>query len=148
MDIVSVTRLGLYGGSRGDYGEIPAQPPAQPTILPSVTGIKIMMTLNKNEYGIDIYARLGEDVSTATDYTLILDPYIGDEQIKTVSDGVSLGTTSITVDDQTYIANQYISYTLKDGDLDQSGLWRLRGTATMSATKKLIGDYDIISVLD
>lgn len=142
------TRLGLYGGPRGDYGIIPAQPPQQPPLEPSVTGIKIMMTLNKDEYGDVLYVKLPADVSAATDYSFILEPYVGSKQTKAVSDGVVLGTTNITVDDESYIANKYISYTTKDGDLDQSGLWRIKGIATMSATKKIIGDYSHISVLD
>lgn len=142
------TRLGLYGGSRGDYGVILAKPPAQEIIGPSVTGIKIMMTLNKDEYGDTVYAKLGEDVSTATDYSFILEPNIGTKLTKSVSDGVALGATDITVDDEDYTANEYITYTIKTGDLDKSGLWRIKGTATMTATRKVIGNYSHISVLD
>jgi len=138
------TRLGLYGGSRGDYGVISAQPPQQPPLEPSVTGIKIMMTLNKNEYGTVLYADLKEDISAATAYKFIIEPRLGDSKEFTGT----LGTTNITVDDQSYTANKYITYTLLDGDLDQSGLWRKKGEATMSATKVIYGDFDYISVLD
>jgi len=142
------TRLGLYGGQRGDYSVIPAQPPAQEPIAPSVTGIKIMMTLNNGEYGDVLYAKLGEDVSTATDYNMILEPYVGTKKTKTVANGVTLGTVNVTVDDEDYIANEYIKYTTIDGDIDQSGLWRIKGNAQMSSTRKLIGDYNHISVID
>jgi len=138
------TRLGLYGGSRGDYGVIPAQPPAQEEIGPSVTGIKIMMTLNKNEYGTVLYADLNADISAATALNFVLLPRVGDKKEFTGT----LGTTDVTVDDEIYTANEYMTYTLLDGDLDQSGLWQLKGEATMSATKVIYGDYKHISVLD
>jgi len=141
---MSVTRLGLYGGSRGSYGAIPAQPPGQEPIKPSVTGIKIMMTLNKNEYGTILYADVKDDISTATGLNFVLLPRIGDKKEFT---GV-LGTVDVTVDDESYAANEYMTYTLLDGDLDQSGLWQIKGEATMSATKVIYGDYKHISVLD
>jgi len=145
---MGITRLALFGGSRGAYQTFQAQPPAQPPLEPSVTGIKIMMSLNKAEYGVILYVDMGEVVSTATDYTFVLEPYIGDKQEKVVTDGVALGTVNITVDDTLHVANEYLTYTIKDGDLDQSGLWRIRGTATMTATKLIIGDYSHITVLD
>lgn len=107
-----------------------------------------MMTLNKDEYGDTLYAKLSEDVSTATDYGIILEPKFGDKKIKTVSDGVSLGTTNITVNDEDYLANEYVQYVTKDGDIDQSCLWRIKGTAQMSSTRKVIGDYQHFSVID
>ena len=138
------TRLGLYGGSRGDYGIIPAQPPAQEEQLPSVTGIKIMMTLNKNEYGTVLYADVKDDISAATALNFVLLPRLGDKKEFTGT----LGTVDVTVDDESYTANKYMTYTLLDGDLDQSGLWQLKGEATMTATKVIYGDYKYISVLD
>jgi len=142
------TRLALYGGSRGVYGDFSGRQPQDIEPEPSVTGIKIMMSLNKAEYGVSLYVDMGEDVSAATDYTFVLEPYIGDKQEKVVTDGVALGTVNITVDDTLHVANEYLTYTIKDGDLDQSGLWRIRGTATMTATKLIIGDYSHITVLD
>jgi len=107
-----------------------------------------MATLNKDEYGQVVYAKMGEDVSTATDYSFILEPKRGTKQTKAVADGVALGTTNIYVNDELHEANKYLTYTVKEGDLDVSGIWRKRGEATMSETNVVIGDYDLMSVLD
>jgi len=146
--MAQLTRLALYGGMRGLYSDFSGKQPQDVEAEPSVTGIKIMMTLNNGEYGDVLYAKLGEDVSTATDYNMILEPYVGTKKTKTVANGVTLGTVNVTVDDEDYIANEYIKYTTIDGDIDQSGLWRIKGNAQMSSTRKLIGDYNHISVID
>lgn len=106
-----------------------------------------MADLNKDEYGQTIYVNLGQDVSTATALNFVLEPQIGDKLERSASDGVAVGTSNITVDDETYQANQYLEYTIKEGDMEYAGLWRIRGEATLSATKKVIGDYRIIRVL-
>lgn len=113
--------------------------------------IKIVLTmasLNKNEYGKTVYANLGEDISAYTELKFILEPKVGVKLEKSVSDGVAIGASNITVDDESYLANQYISYTIQTGDLDRSGQWRIKGEATLSNTNKAIGDYKIITVLD
>jgi len=141
---MGITRLALYGGQRGGYAGFVAQPPQYVEPKPSVTGIKIMMTLNKNEYGTVLYADLREDISAATALNFVLLPKSGNKKEFTGT----LGTVDITVDDQNYTANKYMTYTLLGGDLDQSGLWQKKGEATMTATKVIYGDYEYISVLD
>jgi len=107
-----------------------------------------MPNLNKNEYGQTIYADLGQDVSTATAFNFILEPQVGIKLEKSASDGVALGASNITVDDTNLLANQYITYVIKEDDLSKSGLWRTKGEATLSATNKIVGDYKRITVLD
>ena len=106
-----------------------------------------MPDLNKNEYGQTIHVNLGEDISSFTALNLILEPNIGSKLQKSASDGVSLGASNIAVDDENYLANQYISYTIKQGDLDKEGQWRVKGEATLSATNKVISDYSRFTVL-
>lgn len=107
-----------------------------------------MPDLNKNETGQTVRANLAQDISTATAYKFILEPKVGVKLEKVDSDGVVLGTSNIVVDDETYLANQYIEYTIKEGDLNFSGLWRFKGEATLSNTSKVIGDYKRVRVLD
>jgi hypothetical protein len=103
------------------------------------------MTLNKGEYGQIVYVPMGEDVSSATSTTIILTPQVG-EAVETTS-GVSVGTSNITVGDETYTANEYLKYTIRDGDLDYAGRWRFNGEAVLSTTKKVIGDKVDVTVL-
>ena len=115
--------------------------------------------MNQYEYGQVLYANLGQDVSAATAYEFILQPKHGiptngnskgnqplNSIVRTGTD-VTVGNSNVEVGDETYLANQYIQYTIKENDLDIVGRWRIKGTATISATNKLIGDFRSITVL-
>jgi len=88
------------------------------------------MTFNDGEYGSILRVNLGVDISAGTGYTVTLEPRAGDE--KPFTTNVALGTANIDVDDETYLANQYLEYTLQDGDLDQDGPWLARGSSIVS----------------
>ena len=102
-----------------------------------------MPNLNKNEFGQTLRANLGEDISNATSYKMILQPQLGETLEKTAT----LGTVNIVVDDKTYLANEYVEYTTIDGDLDYAGTWRLKGIAK-STGSDIIGDYRKFTVLE
>lgn len=106
-----------------------------------------MASLNKCEYGQVVRVNLLQDVSTNTELKFILEPQFGNKLERGASDGVSVGTSNVTVDDETYLANEYLEYTVKSGDLDYAGTWRMRGEAQLSSTVRVIGDYKIIEVL-
>ena len=103
-----------------------------------------MTNINKDEDGQTLRVNFSEDISAASDYLFIIEPKFGDKLEKT---GV-LGTANVDVGDETYLANEYIEYVTEDGDIDQSGQWRMKGEATMSSTEKLITDYVQFTVLD
>ena len=105
-----------------------------------------MAWLNKGEYGQKVYVNMREDVSSATTITFVLDPQSGSKLERVAGDGVAVGTTNITVDDQNYIANEYLEYTIKSGDLDYVGTWRLKGECVLTSTNKVISDYKYIQV--
>ena len=105
-----------------------------------------MAWLNKGEYGQKVYVNMLEDVSTATSYTFVLEPQNGEKLERSSTDGVAIGTTNITVDDQSYLADQYLEYTIKDGDLEYVGTWRLKGECVLTSTNKVISDYKYIQV--
>lgn len=107
-----------------------------------------MANLNKSEYGQTIHINFSEDISSATAFNFILEPKQGEKLEKTAADGVVLGTSNVDVGDETYVANQYISYTVKEGDLDYAGQWRKKAEATMSATNKITTDYELFEVLE
>ena len=88
------------------------------------------MNFNNGEYGSILRVNLGVDISTGTSLTVVIEPARGDK--KSFTNNVALGTVNVDVDDQSFLANQYLEYTLQDGDLDQVGQWRQRGSAIVS----------------
>jgi hypothetical protein len=102
-----------------------------------------MAQLNKGEYGQKVYVNMGQDVSTSTENTFILQPQIGEKLTRT---GV-VGSTNITVDDQDLIADEYLEYTIQSGDLTYAGTWRMKGECLLTSTNKLISDYTILEVM-
>jgi len=103
-----------------------------------------MPNFNKNEFGQIIYVNLGEDVSTNTSLAMYLQPKLGTQKEVVPT----LGTANVDVDDETYLANEYLKYTIAEGDLDYSGLWRVKGKAILSSTNVVISDYKTFTVLD
>ncbi len=93
-----------------------------------------MPNLNKSEFGQVVRVNMLEDISTATDLKLSLEPRLGTKLEKTASNGVVVGTIDIVEDDETYLANQYLAYTIKEGDLDYIGQWRIKGEVTFGAS--------------
>jgi len=105
------------------------------------------MASNVNEFGQVLRANMGEDVSTNIGLEFILEPEAGTKLTKTQSDGVVVGTVAVTEGDKSLAANQYLEYTVKDGDLDQSGRWRKKGIAKISTTNEKVGNYERFTVL-
>ena len=99
-----------------------------------------MSTYNRGESGQIVYVDMGRDLSTATNLTVNLQPRAGDTKIFTTN--LAVGTSNITVDDQDLLANEYLEYTLQEGDIDNQqnlgytqtvvGQWRAQGEATIS----------------
>lgn len=103
-----------------------------------------MTYLNKGEYGQKLYVNMEQDVSSATGLTFILEPQ-GGKKLEKTSD-IAVGTTNITDGDQDLIANEYLEYTVQDGDLTYTGTWRIKGECLLTSTNKLISDYKYIEV--
>ena len=102
------------------------------------------MTFNKKEYGQIIYVNLGTDISSGTDLKVILQPKRGEKQEKTTN--IAVGTSNVTVDDQIFLANQYLEYTIQPDDLNKSGQWRTRGSAIVDSVL-IKGDYVKMTIL-
>ena len=95
-----------------------------------------MANFNKFEYGQVIRANLREDVSTNTGLEIVLQPELGASKnanrvgntqplgaVIANNPDVTEGTVDVAVDDETYLANQYLEYTIKENDLSKSGVW-------------------------
>ena len=102
------------------------------------------MNFNNGEYGSIVRVDLGEDISAGTSLTVVLEPAQGDE--KSFTSNVAVGTSNVDVDDQSFLANQYLEYTLQNGDLDYTGQWRARGSAIVSG-ELIKSDFVLFTVL-
>jgi len=102
---------------------------------------------NVGEYGQILYVNLGESAAGASEYTVILQPQVGSILERKTANGVALGTENVIIGDETYRANEYLTYPIKDGELDQSGKWRAKGLAQLSTTNLLVGDYKKVTVM-
>ena len=105
------------------------------------------MALNENEFGAIINVNMGQDVSTNIGLEMVLEPEIGDEKVFNQSEGVTVGSVNIQDGDQTFLANEYLQYTLKDGDLDFVGTWRKRGRVKLTTTNELVSNFVLFQVL-
>ena len=96
-----------------------------------------------NEFGQTLHANLGEDVSAATSYAMILQPELG----VLVEKVATLGTVNLVVGDETFLANEYVSYVVEPNVLDKPGAWRIKGKAPFSSTVEKVGNFRRITVL-
>lgn len=92
-----------------------------------------MINYNQDAYGNVLYCNFGEDISSATTLTMTIEPKRGDSKELTPT----LGTSDVTIGDETYTANYYVYYTVTDGLFDiYKGKWRKKATALISGVKK------------
>ena len=103
-----------------------------------------MGNLNLNEVGQPIRINLSDDISLSTP-TLILKPEIG--ITKEITDGVTIPAVNVTVGDETLLANEYIEYFTKDGDLDYVGRWIFKAKLDFSSTDIRQTDFQKFRVL-
>lgn len=106
------------------------------------------MTSNVNEYGQTLRASIGEDVSIniGLTFTLFLSR-TGDKIERNESQGVTVGSSTVTEGDTVYAANNHLEYIVQPGDLLQSGNWRKKAAAKISSSVEKIGNYETFSVL-
>lgn len=101
--------------------------------------------LTKHEYGKIIYVNVGADISTATEAELLFTKPDGTTLSKLLANGVSIPTDPVTADCEIYAANEYLSYTFINGDIDQDGDWNVRSRITMGG-KYLVGKNALMVV--
>ena len=119
-----------------------------------------MESFNAYEYGQIIRANMRQDISAGTAFEMIIQPEQGASKnasqlpnrpngaVIATNPDVTVGTVDVTVGDVLYSANQYLEYTTKENDLSKAGTWRVRGTAVISSTNKIVGDFVRFTVLD
>ena len=103
-----------------------------------------MANPNLNEIGIVIRVNVGEDISLSTP-TLMLEPEYG--LVKEFQTGVTIPNVTVTANNETFNANEYIEYSTVDGDLDYVGRWRKKAKLDFSSIDIQQTDYTRFRVL-
>ena len=83
-----------------------------------------------------------QDISTATAFTMTLEPEVGEKLDKVPT----LGTVDVDVGDETFLANQYVNYTTLADDFTYVGRWRKKATATLSASNIVATEQTLFRV--
>ncbi len=103
-----------------------------------------MSNLNFNEVGQVIRVNAGSDITLSVP-TLRLAPEYGEK--KEFTNGVTIGTTDIVVDNEDWFSGEYIEYTTVDRDLDYVGRWKKKAILTYSSSNIAQTDYTKFRVL-
>lgn len=103
-----------------------------------------MTAFNLDGIGQVIRVNFNQDISTATAFSMKLLPENGDE----IEVTPTLGTSDTTVDDQTYLANEFVEYTTTDGLFDDGGAgrWQKKATATLASSTPAT-NYELFRVM-
>lgn len=100
-----------------------------------------MRVLKVGEFGKTLFFNSNADISGATSHTVEFVKPSGQQ----ITRDAILGTQDITGCDiygteVTFLANQYTSYTIQSGDLDEDGCWMYR-SLNPSASFNVPGDW-------
>lgn len=102
--------------------------------------------MNVGEYGQVFRFNAFQDISSGTP-TLKLRPKYGTTITVTTADGVTIPDSAINVNGQTFNANEYIEYTVKEGDLTYAGRWEAKLEVLYSPTDRSVTDWKRFTVL-
>ena len=89
-----------------------------------------MISYNQDASGQKIRVNFYEDISSATAFTMELEPQNGDKLEKVPT----LGTVDVVVGDEKFLANQYVEHTTEASEFTKVGLWRVKATATLASS--------------
>lgn len=83
--------------------------------------------MNADEYGNILRLNVSEDISNRTNTLFLTSPApVYKMLIITAANGLSVGTQDIQTPEGDFFANQYVEYTIKEGDIFISGVWEAR----------------------
>jgi hypothetical protein len=101
-----------------------------------------MTSVNISSIGQKLYINLDQDISAGTDYKIEIEPRVGEKK----EEAATLGTSDQAVGDSTYLANEYVYFTLTAGYFDKAGNVRMKAVVTMP-TETLSTDYELFRVM-
>ncbi len=93
-----------------------------------------MPIFNKDSFGEILKVNFYRDISSGTKFEMVIQAQfegaeLNEERPRTVA--ATLGIVETVVDDMKFLANQYVEYTIKEGDFKDTGRWRTKGIATL-----------------
>ncbi len=101
-----------------------------------------MPKYNIGASGQKLRVNFNQNISTATSYSLEIVPREGDKFEKTPT----LGTSDTIVDDQTFLANKFVEYTILADDLVYVGQYEMKATAVLPS-ETVVTDYTRFRVM-
>lgn len=120
-----------------------------------------MSGFNKFEYGLVIRSNIGQDVLTNEGLEMTIQPEVGASMNATANGFdipvgaiivknplVTVGVVDVEVGDETFLANEYLEYTIQPNDLSKSGIWRVKGSVDISSNNRAVSDFVRFTVLD
>jgi len=104
-----------------------------------------MENFNVDASGQLLRVNFERDVSTATAFSMTLQPRQGDK----LSITPTLGTSGVTVGDEVLAANQYCETTTTANQFNNHiGIWRKKATATLPSGEVVSSQYTFFEVTD
>jgi hypothetical protein len=95
--------------------------------------------MRQNEFGNTFYVPANMDLTTATTISVTLTrPHVVIEWTL-VNGDITIGTVDLVVDEVTYVAGTYVYRVLEEGDITQSGKYKVTLSALIEG-KNCIGD--------
>jgi len=99
-----------------------------------------------NDYGQYLYIDIGEDISSSLSQSVMLLPPTGDAI--EITTHIAIGSSDITVGEYTFLANQYLIYTVQPEVITKSGVWQKKGVVKQSSTVEVSSRYVRFTVTD
>jgi len=102
--------------------------------------------MNVNEYGNVIRVNVKEDISVNTNTLQLISPSpINKKKFITAADGLVVGGSNVITPLGTFLANEYVEYTIKAGDITTAGEWVARvASVSFDTTINKISDVTAV----
>jgi len=104
------------------------------------------MPIIKNEKGKIVVLNCKFDLTGQTAMSLTITRPDGTNFNRTQATGLSVGPIDLTVDGETYLANQHVLYTIQDGDFTMDGDHTRKLEISFGADKRLANIETVFKV--
>jgi hypothetical protein len=102
-----------------------------------------MINYNISGIGQKIRVNFNQDISSASKYTMTIEPERGEPQELTPT----LGTVAVVEGDKKFLANEYVEFTITAGlFLDKTDRWRVKATAVIGGNT-IATNYHLFRVM-
>jgi len=113
-----------------------------------------MPLFNRQAFGQTVYVNFNQDISTATQFEMELQPQFTGQNFENDQDERRarlivtpiLGTVDVKVDDQLFLANEYVEYVTKENDFRDDGRWRKKAKAVL-VSETIVTNYTFFRIM-